>query len=276
MKLRYDLHSHSDCSDGTLSPEQLVERAKLQQVDVLALTDHDTIAGVTRAQQAAASAGLTLIPASEISAKWNKKDIHIIALAIDIENQLLQEGLQRHQQKRETRAEAMGDRLAELGIKGAYAGAKKICGKALLTRPHFAKFLIEQGHVSSFNDAFKRYLAAGKPGYVVTPWASMEEVVRWIRAAGGQAVLAHPTCYKLTSSQLRHLLRDFKEVGGVGLEVVTSYHNADETQRMATLAASMQLFASVGSDFHGIAEKRIELGQLRPLPGNCKPIWQLW
>ncbi len=274
---RRDLHSHSSASDGTLSPAELVAYASALGVDVLALTDHDTTAGLDEASRAAREHGLILVPGAEVSVTWHHRTIHLVALQIDHESSALEAGLAGLRAFREWRAEEIGQRLAKHGIPGAYAGARRLARGAIVSRTHFARYLVAQGLASSVGDVFRHFLVRNKPGYVPGRWASLEEAVGWIRTAGGQAVVAHPARYKLTASKLRSLLHEFVDCGGVGLEVVSGSNTTEQTRVMAAHARDTGLLASSGSDFHGPEQSPwIKLGVLAELPNGCTPIWEAW
>lgn len=269
----YDLHSHSTASDGSLSPTELVARAIAHDVDVLALTDHDGTEGITEARQAAQGSNLRLISGVEISVTWGGTTIHIVGLNIDIENQILQQGLSDMRHYRIGRAEEIAKRLDKAGIPGALDGARKYASDIMLGRVHFAKFLVEHDHAKDVNDVFKRYLVRNKPGYVHGEWASLENAVNWISSAGGLAVIAHPARYKITATKLRRLIIEFKEAGGIGFEVVSGRQHPEEIKTMAAVANKFELLASRGSDFHSPDNTWIELGRLPELPESCAPIW---
>lgn len=271
----YDLHTHSTASDGSLSPDALVERAREQGVDVLALTDHDGTEGIVAAQQAAQDIALTLIPGVEISVTWGKGTVHILGLNIDPDNSDLQQGLAAIRDFRVGRAHEIAKRLEKAGISGALDGARKYASEVMLGRLHFAKFLVEQHYAKDVQEVFKRYLVRGKPGYVPGQWTQLDEAVRWINAAGGQAVIAHPARYKITATKLRRLIEEFKEAGGVGFEVVSGRQHPEEVKNLARLADKYQLYASCGSDFHA-PDTWSELGHLSPLPDLCTPIWRIF
>ena len=272
----YDLHSHSTASDGTLTPRALVERAVSQGVDVLALTDHDVLDGLAEALEAAALRGLTLVPGVEISVTWASRVIHIVALGVDPENSDLQKGLEGLRELREIRADEMGRRLAKAGIEGAAEGARILAGGQVVSRTHFARFLIERGLAKDFKAAFRRYLKPGRPGYVGCEWVALEVALDWILKASGQAVIAHPARYSLSRVKLQALVDDFKGAGGCALEVVSSSHNPGEVRQMAALANANGLLSSVGSDFHTPEQAWGELGRIGPLPVACTPIWHDW
>jgi predicted metal-dependent phosphoesterase TrpH len=269
----YDLHCHSTASDGSLSPTELVNRAIGQGVDILALTDHDGTEGIAEASQAAQGTDLTLLAGVEISVTWGGTTIHIVGLNIDVNHPVLQNGLTTMRQYRIGRAAEIAKRLDQAGISGALEGAKKYASEVMLGRLHFAQFLVEHGHAKNISDVFKRYLVRNKPGYVPGKWASLNDAVSWITAAGGQAVIAHPARYKITATKLRRLINEFKEAGGVGFEVVSGRQHPEEIKHMAKLAEQFGLLASRGSDFHTPENSWVELGKLSVLPSSCIPIW---
>lgn len=272
----YDLHTHTFYSDGALAPAELVARAAANGVQVLALTDHDVTDGVPEAQAAAQQAGITLVPGVEISVTWGAQTVHIVGLQIDITHPGLQTGLARLREFREWRAEEIGRRLAKAGIPGAIEGARSRALRGLVSRTHFAQFLVAAGHATDVRSVFKKYLVHGKPGYVPGQWAGLDEAIGWIRAAGGQAVLAHPARYKITATRLKKLLGEFRDAGGAAIEVVSGSHSRDDMFRFGQLASSYGLLASSGSDFHGPHNYYMDLGPLPPLPDGCTPVWQTW
>jgi hypothetical protein len=275
--LRYDLHCHSTCSDGLLAPRDVVARAISRGVDVLALTDHDDVLGIAEAREAAARTPLTLIPAAEISVTWEDQTIHVVALRIDPDTPALLEGLERVRSGRDARARRISAALEQAGISGALAGALKyVTSERLISRSHFARYLVERGVGRDVKDVFRRYLTPGKPGYVRHAWADMGEALEWIRVAGGQAVLAHPGRYKLTATGMRRLIAEFRDRGGSGIEVLSASHTAAQVAEFGTLARVFGLRASSGSDYHGPGESRLDLGDLPPLPAGLAPIWSGW
>ena len=271
----YDLHSHSIASDGALSPTELVQRAQQHGVTSLALTDHDTTAGLAEAQLCAAATGIKLIAGIELSTNWQDKCFHIVGLGIDPTYAPLAEATHLLQSTRLERAEKIALKLEKKRIPGALEAVKKAAGDGMITRTHFADFLLSQNHVSTQQEAFDRYLAKGKPAYVSTSWAELELAVDWITGSGGIAVLAHPLRYKLTANWMKRLLTVFKDAGGQGIEVITARNNADEIRLVANYAARYELAGSVGSDFHSAVNQWVELGRLAPLPRNIKPVWEL-
>ncbi len=275
--MTFDLHAHSTASDGLLAPAALVARAAAHGVDILALTDHDDTAGIAEAAHAAPAAGLTLVPGVEISATWERHTVHVVGLHVDIADSTLANGLAQVRSGRRARAERIGQALAEAGIGGAYAGALAFAGgDHLVSRAHFARYLVAQGRARSTSDVFRRYLVPGKPGYVRHDWAPFVDAIAWIHAAGGQAILAHPGRYAVTPTGMRRLLATFRDAGGDALEVVSGSHTRAESETFAGYARSFGLLASTGSDFHGPDESPHELGSLpAALPGTT-PVWSRW
>ncbi|EIC29669.1 MULTISPECIES: PHP domain-containing protein [Methylomicrobium] len=271
----YDLHCHSTASDGALSPAELVRRAHRQGVTALALTDHDTTAGLGEAQRTAQAEGLRFIPGIELSCQWQGKCLHIVGLGIDPAYAPLAEATHDLRNVRLHRAEQMAQKLEKKRIHGALEAVKRMAGDSMITRTHFADFLLSQGHVTSQQEAFDRYLAKGKAAYVATPWAEMGVAIDWIVKSGGVAVLAHPLRYQLTANWLRRLLNAFKEAGGQAVEVVTGRYNPEEIRNMADHASRFGLAGSAGSDFHSPDNQYVELGRLAPLPPAIRPVWDL-
>lgn len=276
MSELYDLHSHSTASDGALSPTELVLRAKQFGVSALALTDHDTTAGLQEAGEAAAQAGIRLISGIELSASFESHCLHIVGLNIDPQHPGLLEGIAKQQFIRDQRAQKIAEKLAKKGIADAYPTLRQIAGNGEITRLHFADFLVNQGIVETQQDAFDRYLSKGKPAYVPTDWASLTDCVGWIRAAGGVAVLAHPLRYKLSTKWINKALIAFKAAGGQGIEVVTGRASIDDIRLSYLYASKHQLHASMGSDFHSPGNQWLELGRLAALPDGATPVWQLF
>lgn len=274
--LKYDLHSHSTASDGTLSPSALVAHACRQGVDVLALTDHDVTSGVAEAQAAAVGTGLRVVAGVEVSATWNHQLLHIVGLGVDPAAPALIAGLAGQQVFRVWRGEEIGRRLEKRGIAGAYEGAAALAGGPAVSRTHFARHLVAQGHARDMGKAFDMYLKRGKPGYVPGQWAGLEDAVGWIRAAGGQAVVAHPARYKLSATRLRQLLGEFKALGGAAVEVISGSQPHGATPALIGYAWQLALRASVGSDYHGPGQGPNELGRMPVLPADCVPVWQDW
>jgi predicted metal-dependent phosphoesterase TrpH len=275
--LRYDLHCHSTHSDGLLPPAEVVRRAASRGVDVLALTDHDEVAGLPEAQEAARGTSITLINGSELSVSWNDLTIHIVALRIDPTNPTLVAGLAAIRSGRESRGQRIAEALHAAGIAGAWQGALRyVTNERLVSRTHFARFLVEAGYARDVKDVFSRYLAAGLPGYVSHEWATLTDAIDWIHAAGGDAVLAHPGRYKVTPSELTQLITDFRNAGGDALEVLSPSHSAAQMAQFASLARIHGLRGSMGSDYHGPGESFLDLGDLPPLPAGVTPVWTTW
>ncbi|MDJ0805935.1 MAG: PHP domain-containing protein [Gammaproteobacteria bacterium] len=276
MFCAYDLHNHSTASDGTLSPSDLVGLAARSGVRVLALTDHDSTEGVAEALRAAQTKQITLIAGVEISVTWNQQTIHLVGLNLDVGNERLQRGLAGLRAFRDERAREIGSRLEKAGIPEAFEGARAFSNGSLISRTHFARHLVQVGAAEDERKVFKHFLVNGKPGHVPGRWASLEEAVGWIHAAGGQAVIAHPARYRMTRSKLRRLLQEFLELGGDAIEVVSGSHSRDDYFVMAKHAREFGLLASAGSDFHSPETPWIVLGRLPMLPDGCLPIWHDW
>lgn len=276
MSVPIDLHCHSTLSDGLLSPEELVAHAASKGVRVLALTDHDEVGGLARARIAAEQHGITLVNGVEISVTWKKRTLHIVGLRIDASDLQLITTFQQVHAARDTRARQMAEGLAKAGIAGAYEGAKQIAGNSVMTRSHFAQFIVKQGHAKNIKSVFKKYMVKGKPGFVNHEWMSLEQAVTLIRQAGGVAVLAHPGRYDLGFVNMHLLLHEFRGYGGQAIEVVTGSHQPPQFDQFAKLAHRFDLKASQGSDYHGPGLSFMEMGRLPALPANCVPLWQDW
>jgi hypothetical protein len=274
--LNIDLHCHSNVSDGVLPPAEVVARAAANGVHVLALTDHDDVAGIVPAQAAADEAGLILIPGVEISVSWGGQTVHILGLRIDPVHPVLAAGLHGIRLGRLERARRMGDDLERSGIAGAYNGAfDYAANKQMVGRTHFARWLVAQGHAPDMRTAFRRFLTRGNPGYVEHEWTTLENAVSWIRASGGMAVIAHPGRYAFNARELHLLLDAFRALGGEGIEVITGSHHPSEYGKFADLARAFSLKASRGADFHAPGEG-VDIGRLPALPYYCQPVWQGW
>ena len=271
-----DLHCHSVVSDGTLTPEQLAARARANGVDLWSLTDHDEVGGQQRALEAARAEGLRYLTGVEVSVTFADETVHIVGLGFDHTDPRMAEGLADTRDGRGPRAIEMGEQLAKVGIPGAYEGALKYVGNPrLISRTHFARFLVETGVCRDTSEVFRKYLVEGKPGYVPHRWARLGDAVRWITQAGGVAVVAHPARYNFSATAEYALFAEFKQHGGQGVEVVTGSHSAAEAQRYAELAREFGLAASRGSDFHRPDESHVDLGRLAPLPADLTPVWAL-
>jgi predicted metal-dependent phosphoesterase TrpH len=274
---RYDLHCHSTRSDGILSPGEVVRRAARRGVEVLALTDHDEVAGLDEAREAAREADIAFVAGAELSVTWQATTIHVLGLGIDADHPALLQGLAAVRDGRDARARRIGASLADAGIADAFEGALDyVTSERLISRTHFARFLVDAGHARDMKEAFRRFLTAGKPGYVPHAWASLSSALGWIRAAGGQAVIAHPGRYKLSERELRTLLAEFRDLGGEALEVVSPSHTAAQYASFAGLARAFGLKGSGGTDFHAPDEGMLDFGELPPLPAGVVPLWRSW
>jgi predicted metal-dependent phosphoesterase TrpH len=271
-----DLHCHSTVSDGTLAPVGLAARAKANGVDLWALTDHDEIGGQQRALDAALALGLPYLTGTEISVSFAGRVVHIVGLGFEHRDEALTAGLRATRGGRGERAREMAASLAQVGIKGAYEGALQYVGNPeLISRTHFARFLVETQVCRDTNEVFRKYLTEGKPGYVPHRWATLQNAVGWITRAHGVAVIAHPARYKFTPNEEYALFTEFKNHGGQAVEVVTGSHSALEYVKYAETAMEFGLAASRGSDFHSPDESHTDLGTLPFLPGTLKPVWEL-
>ena len=275
--LKVDLHCHSNVSDGVLAPAAVAEYARKAGVDVWALTDHDEVGGTAVARAAAREQGMQFVAGVEISITWANETVHIVGLRIDENNAGLAAGLANTRAGRDNRGREIANQLAAAGIHGAYEGALTYVGNPdLMSRTHFARYLVEIGACANIPDVFKKYLSEGKPGYVPHRWATLSEAVGWIRGAGGIAVFAHPGRYRFSQLAQGQLFDEFKQLGGAAIEVVTGSHTPDQYPVYAQLANSYGFLASRGSDFHAPGESRIDFAALPPLPGNVKPVWHDW
>ena len=274
--LNADLHCHSVVSDGTLTPEALAARAAANGVELWALTDHDEVSGQERAAAAAKACGMRYVCGVEISVTCLNQTVHILGLGVDPENTALRAGLTATRGGRTARAQEMAAGLARVGIPGVFEGALKYVGNPeLISRSHFARYLVEAGICPDTNSVFRKYLAEGKPGYVPHRWASLGDAVGWITGAGGVAVIAHPARYKFSANEEFALFTEFKGHGGAGVEVVTGSHTSAEYLTYGAAAKDYGLAASRGSDFHSPDESHTDLGSLPYLPGSLTPVWEL-
>jgi len=276
MSQTIDLHCHSNVSDGLLSPDELVLNAVRCGIKILALTDHDDLGGLSLARQTAEAHGIHFIDGVEISVTWKKRTLHIVGLKINPNEAMLKNALAQVRLDREERAQEMSAGLAKAGIHGAYEGAKAFADQAILTRMHFAHFLIENGHAKDTKSVFKKFLVKGKPGFVDHQWMSLEQAVSLIKGAGGSAVIAHPGRYDLGMINMLLLMNEFRSYGGDAIEVVTGSHTPPQFQQFAKIAHRFSLKASRGSDFHGKGISFMEMGRLPPLPETCVPVWHDW
>jgi len=269
-----DLHTHSSCSDGSLTPGELVERAAAAGVRVLALTDHDTLAGVAEAHAAAERIGIRLVPGVELSACWRHQSIHVLGLWIDPDSAALRPALEGQAERRRARMRSMCTALSKLKLPGDELLAAVEAQPGIPTRSHLAAALVRQGHVRRIQDAFRKYLGRGAPAHVAADWPALEEVVGWAREAGGVACLAHPARYLLSSGGRKRLVADFAAAGGTALEVVSGGNGAQNAAVCAALALAFGLRGSVGSDFHGPQLAWNPLGRLAKLPSGIDPVWR--
>lgn len=268
---KIDLHSHSNASDGVLSPTALIARAKEQGVEVLALTDHDTVDGIAEAKTAAQQQQITLISGVEISTVWQGKTIHIVGLDFDETDPAMTELLQQQAQLRYARAVEIGERFKKFGLENAFAEAQALTSGEV-TRAHYARYLVNIGMVSNEGQAFKRYLSQGKPCYVKANWCDIPTAIEVIHQAGGIAVVAHPMRYQMTNNKIRTLIEDFQQWGGDAVEIAGGVDHNQQKMLIQWLD-KLSLSASVGSDFHYPCGW-IELGKNLTIPENVKTVWQ--
>ena len=276
MPATIDLHCHSTISDGLLSPADLVTHAAKQGVKVLALTDHDDISGLQAAREAASQHGIAFINGVEISVTWKKRTLHIVGLKINPNYAPLKNALDSVRTGRDTRAQEMGADLVRVGVHGAYEGAKALADGSIITRTHFARFLVQAGHSKDNKSVFKKYLVKGKPGFVDHQWMDLEQAVTLIKDSGGIAVIAHPGRYDLGMINLHLLMHEFRTYGGEAIEVVTGSHNPAQYQQFAKIAHRFSLKSSLGSDFHGPGISYMQRGCVPELPSGCIPVWDNW
>jgi predicted metal-dependent phosphoesterase TrpH len=270
-----DLHCHSTVSDGQLAPAEVAARAHAGGVTLWALTDHDQLGGQREARAAAEALGMGYLGGVEISVTWAGRTVHIVGLNVDVDNQELIDGLADTRSGRRARGEAIGEALAAVGIPDAYEGAVQyVNDPAMISRTHFARFLVEKGYAESTSDVFSKYLGDGKPGYVGHRWSKLADAMKWIKAAGGEAVIAHPGRYDFSQVEFAAFFDEFIQLGGRAIEVVTGSHTPDQYREYAEVARRYGFYASRGSDFHAAGEGRIDLGQLPPLPADLKPVWE--
>ncbi len=271
--MRFDLHCHSTASDGALSPGELLQRAADSDLELLAITDHDTLDGW---RQVGDTRGVRLVPGIELSSRWGGRGVHLVGLAIDPDSAAMAEALRHQRRARLERAGRIAEKLEKLGAENPLEGARAIAGGDNIGRPHFARHLVASGFCDSVEDAFRRHLGDGRPGDVKEAWPTLEVATRWIVDAGGIAVLAHPARYKLTATRLRALVDDFVVAGGRAIEVICGSQPPQWTRQLAALAAERGLLASAGSDFHRPGRPWAELGRVAPLPDDCEPVWRHW
>jgi len=275
--LNADLHCHSLISDGVLAPAALARRAGQNGVQLWSLTDHDEVAGLAEARSVCREIDLPFIAGVEISATWAKRTVHILGLNIDPDNEALKKGLESIRAGRTDRARQIADRLEQMGVKGSFEGAMSYASNPqLLSRTHFARYLIDQGYAKSMKEVFESYLGDGRSGNVRVHWSRLEDAVGWIRGAGGRAVIAHPGRYIYDATQADAFFEAFRDMGGEGIEVVTGSHQPHQYQEYADVARRYGFLASRGSDFHAPTESRIDLGSLPELPSDLQPVWHDW
>ena len=271
------MHNHSTCSDGLLSPKQLIELAARTGTDAIALTDHDNTAGLDEAREAAREAGIGFVPGVEISVSWGDTVLHVVGLNIDPSAAVLQQGLDSIREGRLGRAQRIGEALGKLGFANTFDAALALAkNERLLSRTHFARHLVERGAAKDIQGAFDKYLARGKPGYVSHRWAGFEDAVGWIRGSGGVAVLAHPGRYDLKPMMRAEVLKEFKAYGGAAIEVVTGSHRPEMYSMWQRVALEYGFLASRGADYHGPGESPCEPGRLPPLHASLTPVWSTW
>ena len=276
MAALIDLHCHSTMSDGLLTPAELLAYAASRGVKVLGLTDHDELGGLAAARVAAEQHGIAFINGVEISVTWKKRTLHIVGLKVDPDNAPLKTALASVRLGRENRAKEMAEGLARAGIHGAFEGAKAIANQSIMTRSHFAQFLVQNGHAKNVKSVFKKFLVKGKPGFVDHQWMNLEEAVTIIRDSGGTAVIAHPGRYDLGFVNMHLLMHEFRGYGGEAIEVVTGSHTPPQYDQFAKMAHRFDLKASQGSDYHGPGLSYMEMGRLPELPSGCVPVWRDW
>ena len=272
--MKADLHNHSYYSDGVLSPSQLVKLASQAECDLFSLTDHDTTNGIAEAQLEADKLKLNLVNGVEISALWRNMTIHILGLGIDINNDILQTGLEHNQKLRKERAEKIALGLWRSGIKDALEKTQMFSKTDMLTRTHFAQMLISEGYCKDMKAVFRRYLTGKKPGGVRVEWKDLDEVINWIHAAGGKALIAHPFRYRMTHTKIKTMLNDFKLLLGDGIEVITASSSDEEIRLGSQWTIQYNLLATCGSDFHGWPNQRIRIGNLKDLPDSKRAVWR--
>ena len=271
--MKADLHNHSYYSDGLLSPSEIVRLASNANCDLFSLTDHDTTDGIAEAKLEADKLGLNLINGVEISAFWRNMAIHIVGLGVDVNNDILQAGLEHNKELRKIRAEKIALSLWRSGIRDALEKAENISGGHILTRTHFAQMLIQEGYCKDMKSVFRRYLTGKKPGGVRVEWKGLDEVINWIQSAGGKAFIAHPFRYRMTHTKIKNLIRDFNEASGDGFEVVNANSSSEEITLGNQWSEDHDLLASCGSDFHGWPNQRVQIGNLTELPNPKRAVW---
>lgn len=276
MSLSVDLHCHSYHSDGSLAPAELVKRAHQQGVNVLALTDHDELDGLSEARREALKLGVYFVNGVEVSVSWEATTIHIVGLGFNPNDAVLKQGLESIRQERIRRAKKIAEKLEKCGIPNVWQEVTEEAGFESVTRTHFARYLVDNGHAKDMQQAFKRWLGRKGKAFVSGHWVTLSEALQWIHNAGGVSVIAHPIRYKMTNAKMEKLIKEFKQHGGTGIEVVASRYTVQDKAYVASLARRYDLLASVGSDFHSPGNPYIELGQNLELPIDCRPLWEDW
>ena len=276
---KYDLHTHTKCSDGSLPVTELIDLAIERGITHLAITDHDTVKA--HLQLAANNKSykddkINIIKGIELSSQWNNMGIHIVGLNIDVNSTAIETAVAHQTQLRLQRVKTIAKKLTQRGFPDITQGATKLAGDSQIGRPHIAQYMVEEGMVSNVGQAFNKYLGAGKVGDVSNLWPDLEKVVEWINAAGGIAVVAHPSRYKMTRTKRRRLMADFADAGGQAIEVCAGNQVPGVAEEMAALCSEFDFHASVGSDFHNPNYKWVKLGQYPKLPISCRPVWELF
>ncbi|HWR86891.1 MAG TPA: PHP domain-containing protein [Acidiferrobacterales bacterium] len=268
-----DLHTHSTYSDGVLTPAALVRRAASRGVSLLALTDHDETGGIAEAAQAASEVNVLLVPGVEISVAWNGHTLHVLGLDIDPHAAELADGLASIRHSRGERAVRIAAQLDAVGVTGSLLGATRHAGNcAAIGRSHFARFLVEHKHVRNTSDAFRRYLGAGRSGYVPPCWPELAQAINWIHCAGGQAVLAHPDRYRLPPRTMQSLFEVFGQNCGDAIEI--SSDGRFKASAQIRLARQFGFALSSGSDFHAPGKNVADLGDVAEIPSGVPAVWQ--
>ncbi|SAL56218.1 PHP-like metal-dependent phosphoesterase [Caballeronia cordobensis] len=272
-----DLHCHSTVSDGQFAPAEVAARAHANGVTLWSLTDHDQLGGQEEAKKAAEALGMGYLPGVEISVTWASRTVHIVGMNVDPANEALLCGLEATRNGRAARGVAIGEALGAVGIPNCYEGALRYTDDPdMISRTHFARYLVEAGYAQSTSEVFARYLGDGKPGFVGHRWAKLADAIGWIRGAGGEPIIAHPGRYDYTPVEFAALFDEFIQLGGHAIEVVTGSHTPDQYREYADVARRYGFEASRGSDFHGAGEGRVDLGRLPPLPDDLTPVWERW
>jgi len=276
---KYDLHTHTKCSDGSLSVLELIDLAIERGVTHLAITDHDTVKAHLQLEENNSGykdSEIKIVKGIELSSQWNNMGIHIVGLNIDVNAIAIKAAVAHQTQLRLQRVKTIAKKLMQRGFPDITEGAMKLAGDSQIGRPHIAQYMVEEGLVPSVAQVFNKYLGAGKVGDVSSIWPDLEQVVKWINEAGGIAVLAHPSRYKMTRTKTRRLMADFSDAGGEAIEVCAGNQVPGVAEEMAAICDEFDFHASVGSDFHNPDYKWVRLGQYPKLPKSCRPVWELF